>query len=78
MEKRKDLKKYYVKKEVIYTIYDSKSYDLPVAQFDSLEDLYNFINNKIHKINFNSLKNTISKCYNILDRYYIIRDKIEA
>lgn len=78
MEKMKNLKKYYIKKEVVYTVYDAKQWDLPVAQFDSLEDLHNFINEKIHKINFNSLKNTISKCYNILDRYYIIKDKIEA
>lgn len=78
MEKMKNLKKYYIKKEVIYTIYDSKQYDLPIAQFDSLEELHDFINNKIHTINFNSLKNTISKCYNILDRYYIIKDKLEA
>ena len=78
MEKRKDLKKYYIKKEVIYTVYDNKNYDLPVAQFDSLEELHSFINNKIHNITFNSLKNTISKCYNILDRYYIVKDKLEA
>jgi hypothetical protein len=77
IKKELEKNKYYKKIELIYTVYDSKNYDLPIGQFDSLEDLYNFINNKINKMNFNSLKNTISKNYNILDRYYIIKDKID-
>lgn len=75
MKKEKDIKKYYKKIELIYTVYDSKNKDLPIAQFDSLKELYNYVN-KFHKIGYGSLKNAISKLYYIMDRYYIIKDNL--
>ena len=75
---KKDLKKYYKRIELTYTIYDSNNYDLPIAQFDDLKTLYNYIINNIHKnYTFNSLKNAITKNYYLLDRFYIIKDKYE-
>ncbi len=44
----KDLKKYYVKKEICYNIYDLKNSELCIGSFDTLQDLYNYLQDNKH------------------------------
>lgn len=75
----KDLKKYYVKKEICYSMYDLKNNEVCIASFDTLQDLFNYLqdNNyteqKTKCSTIASLKAMISQHQLINNRYEIVK-----
>jgi len=79
MKNEKNLKKYYQKKEACYCVYDLSNNEVCIGNFDTLEDLFNYLqdnnytNEKTKVSSLGSLKALISQHNLINNRLEIVK-----